>query len=692
MTQTPPPRPIPPSPRPTPTPIFPDNTTTQIKYRLPNPMQTTNPSPPNPNPQPPNPKQYPDPWILAPDPCMPNPDPRTLLQHYFGYPDFRGRQSEAVAGVLAGRDVLVLMPTGGGKSLCYQIPALALPHLTIVVSPLISLMLDQVDALVARGIPAAFVNSTLSTAEVDARLDAAERGEIKLLYLAPERFDSPRFRDRLGRLRVSLLAVDEAHCISQWGHDFRPSYLRLGDARVVMGCPVIALTATATPEVRRDIEQQLRLRGPLILTGGFDRTNLRWHVHTARDDAEKDRIFLDVLRNRPRDGVSIAYASTRRAVDNLADLLNRAGIRAAGYHAGIAGSERRRLQDAFMAEKAGIIVATNAFGMGIDKPNVRLVVHYDMPGSLEGYYQEAGRAGRDGSMSDCVLIYSPRDRLTHEFMISQSHPPRAVVEAVYDAVRRETGTGRGLVARWLGRAPWPRQATSSGAPASPWPDPRAHPAARRSGTPDASTTIDRIVRATPTAEGEQQVRSALRILESAGVLRTVTESIGDPTIRLIASPARIERELGTSSGLGAAEREERFRARRLLEALRTAVGEPRLYRGTTIANHLLGELAGSPDDARRILDALQAATFLEWNPRPVREIVELLVDCRTEHLPVPWDRLAAHRAREEVKLSRMEEYVLTQGCRRGHVLRYFGDPAAMDRCDTCDNCNPRTTR
>lgn len=623
------------------------------------------------------------------------PSPRSLLQHYFGYPDFRGRQSEAVAGVLAGRDVLVLMPTGGGKSLCYQIPALALPHLTIVVSPLISLMLDQVDALVARGIPAAFVNSTLSAAEVDARLDAAERGDLKLLYLAPERFDSHRFRERLARLRVSLLAVDEAHCISQWGHDFRPSYLRLGDARVALGCPVIALTATATPEVRCDIERELRLRDPLVLTGGFDRTNLRWHVRTARDDSEKDRLFLATLRDRPRDGVSIAYASTRRAVDYLADLLNRAGIRAAGYHAGIAGSERRRLQDAFMAEEAGIIVATNAFGMGIDKPNVRLVVHYDMPGSLEGYYQEAGRAGRDGQMSDCVLLYSPRDRLTHEFMISQSHPPRAIVESVYEAVRRETGAGRTGVWRWLRRATARRQTTSSTSPAraghgaAAFPAPGAAPTRHACATGTASTTIERIVRATPNAEGEQQVRSALRILEAAGVLRTTTESAGDPAIRLIASPSRIERELGQCTGLDTAQGEARDRAYRLLTALRSALGERKLYHGTTITNHLLGELAGSPDDARRILDMLQAATFVEWDPRPVRERVELLVDSATARLPVPWDRLAAHRTREELKLARMEEYALTDGCRRGHVLRYFGDPAAMDRCDTCDNCVAR---
>jgi ATP-dependent DNA helicase RecQ len=566
---------------------------------------------------------------------------RALLHQHFGYPDFRGRQPEAVAGALAGRDVLVLMPTGGGKSLCYQIPALALPHLTIVVSPLISLMLDQVDALAARGIAAAFVNSTLSAAEVDARLDAAEQGHLKLLYLAPERFDSPRFRDRLSRLRVSLLAVDEAHCISQWGHDFRPSYLRLGEARAVLGCPTIALPATATPEVRRDIERELHLRDPIVVTGGFDRTNLRWQVRTARDDTEKDQLFLETLRNRPRDGVSIAYASTRRAVDTLADLLNRTGIRAAGYHAGIADGERRRLQDAFMAEEAGVIVATNAFGMGIDKPNVRLVVHYHLPGSLEGYYQEAGRAGRDGSVADCVLLFSPRDRLTHDFMISQAHPPREVVESVYEAVRGATERGK-----------------------------------------VAAIGIDQIVRAAHGAEGEQQVRSALRILKGAGTLRVIAAPRGEPWIRLIATSSRIHREL---------DHPDASTRRRFLDALRSRFREETLYRGTTIDRHTLAEIAGSTDDAWQILDALQDECFLEWSPWPDKERVQLVLDCKTARLPVPWGALESRRGREEEKLQRMEEYAATTGCRRGYVLRYFGDPAAMDHCDTCDNCRGRAS-
>ncbi len=366
---------------------------------------------------------------------------RAVLKQYFGYPDFRHGQDGIVCGVLEGRDVLVLVPTGGGKSLCYQVPALILPGLTIVVSPLISLMKDQVDTLVRRGISAGMVSSAQPDAEVADTLDRAERGELKLLYVAPERLDGRAFRDRLTRMNVSLLAIDEAHCISQWGHDFRPSYRRLGSVREILRCPVIALTATATPAVRDDIAAQMRLRDYLLVARGFDRPNLGWHVIAARDVAEKDRLMLRLLTRRDDDGVAIVYAPTRRTVEALADLLNHTGLRTAAYHAGMSGDDRRRLQDWFMEERVRVVVATNAFGMGIDKPNVRLVVHYAMSGNLEGYYQEAGRAGRDGDHSRCVLLHSPNDVNTHRFMLDQSHPPPALLRAVL-RVLRQRSTGR----------------------------------------------------------------------------------------------------------------------------------------------------------------------------------------------------------------------------------------------------------
>jgi ATP-dependent DNA helicase RecQ len=361
---------------------------------------------------------------------------RVELQRRFGYPDFRGVQPGAIRAVLDARDVLVLMPTGGGKSLCFQIPALVLPGLTLVVSPLISLMKDQVDALARRSVPATFINSTLAASAVESRLSACVSGAMKLLYVAPERFDSADFRRRLPSLNVSLLAIDEAHCISEWGHDFRPSYLRLGEVRRTLRCPAIALTATATPAVREDILAQLGLDQPVVIAGGFDRTNLTWHVIAAKDEAEKDRALLRLLR-QPRNGVAVVYAPTRKKVDALADLLNHAGLRAAGYHAGASAEDRHRLQDEFMRGDTPVIVATSAFGMGIDKPDVRIVIHHAMPATLESYYQEAGRGGRDGGSADCVLLHAYQDRFTHEFLIDQRQPAEDAVRRVHEAVLRE---------------------------------------------------------------------------------------------------------------------------------------------------------------------------------------------------------------------------------------------------------------
>jgi RecQ family ATP-dependent DNA helicase len=346
---------------------------------------------------------------------------RRVLKDAFGYPEFRPGQERAMAAVMAGRDTLVVLPTGGGKSLCFQVPALLLPGLTVVVSPLISLMKDQVDALVARGLPAAFINSTLSVTEVADRFARAERGELRLLYVAPERFDTGSAADRLRAVGVSLLAVDEAHCISEWGHDFRPSYRRVRAVRAALGDPrTVALTATATPAVRQDIAEQLGLRDPESVVTGFDRRNLHYHVIRTRNDAEKDATLIDLLQTHP--GQAVVYATTRKAVDRITAVVNAAGVAVQGYHAGQEDGERHAAQDDFMHERVKAIVATNAFGMGIDKANVRLVVHHTMPGSLEAYYQEAGRAGRNGQRANCVLLHAFQDRFTHEFLIDNPRP------------------------------------------------------------------------------------------------------------------------------------------------------------------------------------------------------------------------------------------------------------------------------
>ncbi|MES3032998.1 MAG: ATP-dependent DNA helicase RecQ [Gemmatimonadota bacterium] len=560
-------------------------------------------------------------------------DALAVLQQKFKYGAFRPGQERAITSVLAGRDTLVVLPTGGGKSICYQVPALVKRGLTVVISPLISLMKDQVDALMGRGIEAAFINSTLSSSEVSDRLVRAQRGEIRMLYVAPERFDVGATAERLKAIGIALLAVDEAHCISEWGHDFRPSYRRVGEVRQRLGNPpTIALTATATPVVREDIARILDLQDPEIIVTGFDRPNLSYGVISAKNDREKDAVVVAQLREM-EEGSGIVYASTRKTVERMAHYLDDQGIPARAYHAGLDDERRRRVQDAFMSGNTRVIVATNSFGMGVDKSNVRLVIHYAMPGTLEAYYQEAGRAGRDGLHSRCLLLHAFPDRFTHEFFIKSALPDRHLIEQVHRRCQREADRG-GVVA----------------------------------------ATADELAAGIGGKVSSKAVESALRVLAEASVLRWDPESAGLVSLRLLATPERIRHELGDGFEM---ERE-------LLRAC-WRIAKHQLSRGAII------DLDGLPPgfngfaDSFPMLERLQARQFVQVERvggglRLVDQGMSL------DRVSIDWRALDRRRQREFDKLEAMQRYAYATSCRRQALLQWFGDPAAKAECGSCDNC------
>jgi len=380
-------------------------------------------------------------------------DIEDTLRSRFGLASFRPGQKQAIQALLGGQDALVVMPTGAGKSLVYQLASLHLPGLTLVISPLIALMKDQVDQLTRQGIPATYINSSLSRPEQEARLAAMRAGAHRLIYVAPERLRSASFREALSRVRVSLLAVDEAHCISQWGHDFRPDYLHIGEARQALGGPLCAaLTATATSRVQQDMVTELELSQPCRVVTGFNRPNIALEVKYTQGEAAKLGA-VQALLGSVRDGAVIIYVGSRREAEQLAEFATEElGLTAGYYHAGAEPEHRARIQDGFISGRLRVVAATNAFGMGIDRPDVRMVLHYDIPGTLEAYYQEAGRAGRDGQPARAVLLYDPRDRALQEWFIAQEALTSKDLRLLFDVLARQGATSQQITLEAVSQA------------------------------------------------------------------------------------------------------------------------------------------------------------------------------------------------------------------------------------------------
>lgn len=559
------------------------------------------------------------------------------LRERFGLERFRPGQREVIESVLARRDVLCVMPTGGGKSLCYQLPAVLTPGLTLVVSPLIALMKDQVDALSARGVRAALLNSTLDPSEQRIRLMEAEAGKYDLLYVAPERFRSPRFVAAMAQVRPALLAVDEAHCISEWGHDFRPDYAQLGRARRALGMPpCIALTATATDLVRRDIADQLDLREPELFVTGFDRPNLSYRVVQTRRDEEK-LAALGAALDRAR-GPAIVYASSRKRCEGVARYLQ-AELRktAVVYHAGLTREDRTEAQDRFMNDEAEIVVATNAFGMGVDKAAIRSVIHFNMPGTLEAYYQEAGRAGRDGEPAQCVLLYAPGDRRLQEIFIENEYPAPDTVHQVYEYLRRQDAD--------------PIELT--------------HAEIRERSGSDLH---------------ESAIGTAIKILEGAEALERFLPRENMAIVRINSEPD----EPSLVKRLSAQAHVQRVVLTGLEGLVGTRYGEPIYFSPDEFA----GALGLDRTALSRALREITGALPVDYIP-PFRGNAIRIADRsrRARDLEIDFKALNQRKKQEYEKLDRMIGYAHTMECRRLHILSYFGDKSLpAGKCGGCDNC------
>ncbi len=560
-----------------------------------------------------------------------------LLRQYFGYDDFRPGQWEIIESILHAHDTLVVMPTGGGKSLCYQIPALLREGTVLVISPLIALMKDQVDALHRAGVTATFINSAVSFKDIQQRMQAARSGQYKLIYVAPERLESAQFLEDIAHIPLSILAVDEAHCISEWGHDFRPSYTNIPKLfEHTKRVPVIALTATATPEVRDDITRALNLHAPRTIVRGFDRPNLRYI--TEASDMKMTRV-LELLKQKI-DGTSIVYCGSRRRVEETTQALKRSGINAEAYHAGMHEVLRTDIQEKFISGQVPVLCATSAFGMGVDKADVRRVIHTDFTLTLEAYYQEAGRAGRDGLDSDCILLYNSQDRSLQEFFIHSTYPELNTIRSVYTFLYDTMGVAKGQ------RSQLPLFMDNVGI-------------AHRLNLPSAS------------------VNGVLNLLERCDIIRRGNAN-NQSTLHLLAPPERLREYFHQTTP----ERRE------VLEALLRGVGPEALRNAVSLDLAQLVRKYDIPfEQFHKAIRAFEYSRLMRYTPATAQGGIVLLMErLSVDALPINYDDVVKRRERAVAKLDVVERYARTNSCKRNFILEYFEAAEQKEVCGRCSSC------